>query len=1042
MKPEQWERTQQLYHAALERDPKERAAWLAQACADDAALRHEVETLLAASSEVGDFLLSPALRVEARALAAEQQRSAVGQQINQYQLISQLGAGGMGEVYLAHDRKLQRKVALKLLHARFTQEAEQVRRFAREAKAVSALNHPNILTVYETGEVGATRFIAAEFIEGVTLRQRLSEGKIELREALEIAIQVAAALAAAHQAGIVHRDIKPENIMLRPDGLVKVLDFGLARLTEPQLLAEEGQTVHSTESGVVVGTPRYMAPEQAQGQKVDALADIFSLGVVLYEMITQHLPFDGATTAEVFVALLTKEPEPLARHASGVPVGLERVIGKALAKERAARYQNIQALRAELEAQLARLQQVRGQRWVGLQWRGKHLYWSMRLLVWRRGRVIGASLLVMLLVVGMAWWVKRRTPPSSEVGPPANLRVAELFSVPMANEGEGWNIDGLKFSPDGKWLAYNVLKANESHLWLKPVAGGAPKQLTTGKVEDKTPIWSPDGQEVAFVSKRGGAKGIWTMPAQGGTPKLLGRLEFESEEGDLIRWSRNGQTIYFTAKDNVSQRDNLYKFDVATKQSAAVTYFKDAPVYFVSVSPDETQIAYACDKNRFRVFVMPLSGGEAREVSQGAGISVGDISWFPDGKRVAYILELLDAPSGIYLAGLDGRAPRLLTPSDLSYSCQTVSPDGTKIATASDKINANLFACELRTGTEVALTSGVNIRLVPELSPDGETLVFQANAALTAWDFSLFLQPRAPGSYAHQIVANGAWAKWAPVGDKLVFLRRQNNETYQHDLWQVSRDGGDEQRLTTDVMGGTLEVMPFNPQGTLYDWSPDGKQLAYVSKKSGKSGQSNVWVVSSDGASDVMLSQHTDPKLYINSPCWSPDGKRIAYSALLEDGVRSRRLVKGSIGVAEPGKTTLVYESKQALFPLGWSVSGQELLVLQGKSVVPFRPFQEMSLLSVPLSGAPPRVLLLRPNDYLHNASLSHDRRFLALASRRDGVDNIEIFPASGGPVRNLTHNSDPSIVYSGLAWAPDDKTLYYSKQTGWTQVSLIENFQ
>jgi eukaryotic-like serine/threonine-protein kinase len=783
MKPEHWERTQQLYHAALERDPQERAAWLEHACADDAALRREVESLLAASAEVGDFLLSPALRVEARALAAEQQLSAVGQQLNQYQLVARLGAGGMGEVYLAHDNKLKRKVALKLLHARFTQEAEQVRRFAREAKAASALNHPNILTVYETGEVGTTRFIAAEFIEGVTLRQRLSEGRLELREAFEITLQVAAALAAAHQVGIVHRDIKPENIMLRPDGLVKVLDFGLARLTEPQLLAEEGQTVHSTESGAVVGTPRYMAPEQARGQKVDALADVFSLGVVLYEMIAQRLPFDGATTAEVFAALLTKEPESLAQHATGVPGGLERIVGRALAKERTARYQNIQELRADLEAQLASVQQTGGQSWPRLRWWCKRLAWSVRWFIWQRWRVVVASVLAVLLVVGMAWWFRRRLASSSEAVPPANPRITELFSVPMANEA--LNLDHLKFSPDGKWLAYSLLKPNESHLWLKQVEGGEPKQLTAGKVEDSYPLWSPDGQELAFASNRGGAKGIWTMPAQGGTPKLLTRFEFESKYVDLTHWSHNGQTIYFAA------RGNLYKFDLATKQSSAVTHFKDSEARLLSVSPDEKQIAYISIKNGFRIiFVKPLGGGETREVSQGAGTRAGDISWFPDGKRVSYIFEQLNTPGGIYLAGLDGRAPLLLPPSDRGVISQTVSPDGTNIASASEKINANLFACELRTCAEIALTSGVNIRLVPELSPDGETIVFQANTSITVWDFALFLQRRAPGSYVHQVVSNGAWAKWSPVADKLVFLRRINNEEYQYDLWQVSRRGG------------------------------------------------------------------------------------------------------------------------------------------------------------------------------------------------------------------------------------------------------------
>jgi Tol biopolymer transport system component len=1026
MCPERWERTQQLYHAALERDARERADFLNQACAGDAELRRAVEVLLAAHAQASGFLLTPALAVEARELAAEQ--PVAGQQLNQYQIISWLGAGGMGEVYLAQDTKLGRKVALKLLRAQFTQDAESARRFVREAKAASALNHPNIMTVYETGEAGETRFIAAEFIEGTTLRQRMQTGRLELREALEIAQQVAAALAAAHQAGIVHRDIKPENLMLRSDGLVKVLDFGLARITEPLLLAAEGQSAHQTESGTVAGTPRYMSPEQARGQKVGAQSDIFSLGVVLYEMIAGQAPFSGTTTAEVFAALLTQEPEPLAQHAPSVPVGLERIISRALAKERAARYPSIQELRADLQAQLASLRQAGWQSWPGLLLWFKRIYWPVRWFAWRHRRIITASLLAMLLVVGMAWWFKRRVAPPSESDPPAKLRIAELFSVPMAYEGV--NLDGLKFSPDGKWLAYSVIKPHESHLWLKQVEGGEPKQITTGKVADWFPIWSPDGQELAFASNRGGAKGIWTIPAQGGTPKLLGRLEFESESIVLTHWSRNRQTIYWGPRDNLYKTDYLYKFDLATKQSSAVTHFKDSPAYFFSVSPDEKQIAYAGDKNRFRIFVMPLGGGEAREISQGAGISVGDISWFPDGKRVSYLFEQLNAPAGIYLAWLDGRPPILLAPSDEGYMCQTVSPDGTKIASAADKIDANLFACELRTGAEIALTSGVNIRLVPEISRDGETIVFQANASLTLWDFSLFLQRRAPGSQAHQIVSNGAWAKWSPVEDKLVFLRRVKNETYRYDLWQVSRRGGDEQRLTTGVAGGTLEVMPFNPQGTLYDWSPDGKQIAYGSMKSG---QANVWVVASDGASDVMLSQHIDPKLFITSPCWSPDGKRIAYTAYSDK--------KGSIGVTGQGETALVYESEKRMWPLGWSASGQEILVLQGR-FVQFQPVRELSLVSVPLSGAPPRVILHRLNDYLHNVSLSHDRRFIALASKREGRDNIEIIPVSGGPVRNLTRNSDPAIFYSGLVWAPDDQTLFYSKQTGWTQVSLIEGFK
>ncbi len=1031
MSSEHWQRTQQIYLTALEHNASQRAGFLDQACGGDAALRHEVESLLAAHSEVGDFLLTPALALEAKALAAEQTLALAGQQLNQYQLISWLGAGGMGEVYLAQDSKLGRRVALKLLHPRFTQDAEQARRFAREAKAASALNHPNIITIYETGEVEETRFIAAEYIEGITLRQRLNDSRLALPEALEIALQVATALAAAHQAGIVHRDIKPENIMLRPDGLVKVLDFGLARITEP--LLAEGQSANSSETGVVVGTPRYMSPEQARGEKVDALADIFSLGVVLYEMIAQQAPFSGATLAEVFAALLTKEPEPLAQYAAGVPAELEAIVNRALAKERQQRYQSIQELRGDLQAQLARLRQPEGQSWPSLRFWFKRLYWPVRMFAWRRWRIVVASLLAVWLVVGMAWWFKRRVDSSIESITPVNPRISELFSVPMAILGG--NLTDLKFSPDGKWLAYSLEKADERHLWLKQAEGGEPKQITAGKDKDWSPIGSPDGQELTFASNRGGAQGIWTMPAQGGTPKLLTRLELEpeSELVDMVKWTHNRQTLYFVARYKSSEIDNLYKFDLVTKQISPVTHFKDLRAHLFSVSPDEKQIAYvyAGKGKEIRTFVMPLGGGEAREISQGSGASAGDIAWFPDGKRVSYIFQQINNQGGIYLAWLDGRPPLLLARSSGGYNCQTISPDGTKIVFGSDKTNANLFACELRTGVEITLTSGLNQRLVPELSPDGQTIVFQASETLTFGDFSLFLQPRAPGSQAHQLISNGAWAKWSPVEDKLVFLRRQNNEQFRCDLWQVSRNGGDAQQLTTGVVAGASELMPFSPQRTWYDWSPDGKQIAYGSMKSG---QASVWVVASDGSSDVMLAQHSDPKLNITSPFWSPDGKRIAYAVGLRE--------KGSIGVTEPGKTAIVYDSDQKVWPIGWSASGQEILVLQGKFVFTSYPLQEMSLLSVPLSGAPPRVILHRPNDYLHNVSLSHDRRFIAFASKREGKDNVEIVPVSGGPVRNLTRNSDPSIFYSGLAWAPDDKTLFYSKQTGWTQVSMIENLK
>jgi serine/threonine-protein kinase len=286
----------------------------------------------------------------------------VGRALSHYRIVEKLGAGGMGEVYLAEDTRLNRKVALKLLPAHLTKEEDRLRRFAQEAKAASALNHPNIVTIYEIGQHDDAHFIATEFIEGETLRQHVARQPMTLHDILDVTIQVAGALNAAHVAGIVHRDIKPENIMLRPDGLVKVLDFGLAKPVERQPLAPHPEAptlaMVDTNPGTVMGTAHYMSPEQARGQPVDARSDIFSLGVVVYEMIAGRSPFAGETPSDAIAAILRVEPPPLAQYWPDIPADLERIIQKALRKDKEDRYQtakdlllDLKSLKQEMEAQ-------------------------------------------------------------------------------------------------------------------------------------------------------------------------------------------------------------------------------------------------------------------------------------------------------------------------------------------------------------------------------------------------------------------------------------------------------------------------------------------------------------------------------------------------------------------------------------------------------------------------------------------------------------------------------------------------------------------
>jgi len=272
-----------------------------------------------------------------------------GTRLGRYEIRTQIGAGGMGEVYLAHDSQLDRTIALKILHSEIASDTQRMRRFIQEAKAASSLNHPNILTIYEIGKADSIDFIATEFIDGETLRARMSTARIKLTEAFDVAIQVAGALSAAHAAGIVHRDVKPENIMVRHDGYVKVLDFGLAKLTEHRSGDSEATTMVNTDDGVVMGTVAYMSPEQARGVAVDARTDIWSLGVVLYEMVAGCAPFAAATPTDAIISIAEREPAPLARHVAEVPLQLERIVKKALAKDREERYQTVKDLALDLK---------------------------------------------------------------------------------------------------------------------------------------------------------------------------------------------------------------------------------------------------------------------------------------------------------------------------------------------------------------------------------------------------------------------------------------------------------------------------------------------------------------------------------------------------------------------------------------------------------------------------------------------------------------------------------------------------------------------
>ena len=367
MTPERWQQVEEVLQVALDRSPHERESFLNEACPDDEELRQDASSLVDAYDEAGDFIEEPAIAHDAHVLLSNHEQNNIGREIGPYRIVERLGAGGMGEVYLAQDRRLDRPVALKILPAYFVSDEARLRRFQREARAASALNHPNILTIHEVGEVDRVHFITTEFIDGQTLRELIAEEHLSLPEVLEIAIQIAEALTAAHAAGIVHRDIKPENVMRRRGGLVKILDFGIAKLLEqPSSDSSEIATIAKaeTETGVVLGTVGYMSPEQARALPVDERTDIWSLGVVLYEMLAYRAPFFGATRMDTMVAILERAPAPLFQFANSAQPfvsELQRVVSKALRKEIDERYQTAPEMLADLKKVRQQLEQTGAQ---------------------------------------------------------------------------------------------------------------------------------------------------------------------------------------------------------------------------------------------------------------------------------------------------------------------------------------------------------------------------------------------------------------------------------------------------------------------------------------------------------------------------------------------------------------------------------------------------------------------------------------------------------------------------------------------------------
>jgi len=591
MTPERWQRIEDLFQSARKRTTAgERAAFLDGACGNDMQLRADVEQLLAAEDSAGSFINTSAVKVAAEMIAADRAVQMQGKTIAHYKIISALGAGGMGEVYLASDTRHGRQVALKLLPDHLLKDPERVRRFQQEARAVLALNHPNIVTVYEIGQDDGAQFIASELVKGQTLRAHMAGAPIKLNEALDIASQVAAALAEAHQQGVVHRDIKPENIMLRPDGYVKVLDFGIAKLTEaPQSMETEAPTLLKvqTRPGMVLGSAHYMSPEQARGLHIDERTDIWSLGVVLYEMIAGRVPFDGETPSDCIAAILDKEPPLLVRFAPDVPEALEMIVSTALTKDREERYHSVKELlgairrlkqrldaSAELERSVAPHTDVVTSNQVGeeippgtsqsipatqpnIHSTSSAEYIASEIKRHKTGVMVGLLAIILVFGIGAFALYKILTGMSANKTPhPAKFNALTTGGKigDLAVEGE------LSMSPDGRYVAYVARKMTDaglqSSVWVLQVSTNTQAQVIAPSTADyEATSFSPDGQFIYFSKRetRLSPLVLYRIPVIGGTPtKVLDNVT------SPVSFAPDGKRFVFVRYEN----DKIETFDL------------------------------------------------------------------------------------------------------------------------------------------------------------------------------------------------------------------------------------------------------------------------------------------------------------------------------------------------------------------------------------------------------------------------------------------------------------------------------------------------
>lgn len=776
-----------------------------------------------------------------------------GTRLGPYEVVAPIAAGGMGEVYRARDTRLHRAVAIKILPPIHATTPDRIERFAREARAAAAINHPNILAVYDVGTDGDPPFLVSELLEGDTLRDASVPGRPwPLPRVLDVAVHVARGLAAAHTRGIVHRDLKPENIFLTDDGGVKILDFGLARLSEP-VQDVNGATPAVTREGTMLGTVGYMAPEQIRGQTADQRADIFGFGAVIYELLSGQRAFAGDSSADIMTSVLTRDPPDLAELEVAIPRPLARIVARCLEKRPDARFQSASDLAFALDN--VAMSETRAGPGVPAPAGARPLA--------RRIALAGLSGLAVVALAVIGYLAGVRAAPHSPV--PVVPRVHRVTGLVGLEETPA-------LSPDGRSVAFTFGTGGERQVFVRFIAGGPSLQLTQGPGDHQLPRWTADSSSIVFFSPaaRGDMQGfIWQVSALGGVPR---RVTDSLGGPDASR--RHGRLAYFRLRDTAvelvtSSSDGSDVRTVARLPSAS--YY-----WYPRWSPDARWIAYQRgDGVRFDVFAIPVAGGEPRRLTRDNTL-INGFSWLPDSEGVVYSSSRESTmpylPTfALWEARFRDDTPRQLTAHDVSYvhpdvhaggsmvvgrmhmtfdvwkfpiegsgvenvrrslqvthqtahvQTPTVSPDGSEVAFLSDVGgHANLWAMagdggglrQITYERDPAVAIGV-----PIWSPDGQSIAFVSSRGNAGLGFGIWLvEP--DGGHSRQLVPRGFGAAWSADGRWVYFVERADDV-----LRKVPAQGGPvvtvRSESTRNVIGAHRSTLYYTVERPLVDGRPE-----------------------------------------------------------------------------------------------------------------------------------------------------------------------------------------------------------------------------